>query len=464
MFKAKTWGWLGLGAGALLICLTVATLEPVDSAPYLKQPYYQGTLERLQQANSTNSVVTGELKAGFGRALLTPVGGKGGQGSNDSFRAVPLAGYGARKGKPAVGVHDDVYVKAVAIQVNNRIGVMAGADALIIPREVADRATAQLRKELGLGREQIYFGATHTHSSLGGWGKGTVAESFAGPYNEALSQWFSAQLETAVRSAVDDLKPATLGSGSFMAPEFVRNRLVGTLGAVDPEFTFAVVKQSTGRVAVIGSYAAHATVLSAGNMEFSADYPGYWEREVEKATGGVALFLAGGVGSHSPIPGAAGFEGAERMGKRLAELVRERLPLIGLTNVICFGFHGLEVELPPLHARLTDQVRLRPWVAKQLLPVSDGTFLQAFRLNNTVWISTPCDFSGELALGIKDFANRKGFNAVITSFNGDYIGYVIPARYYHLSGYEPRLMSFYGPATGEYLDDLARRLALSLWN
>jgi hypothetical protein len=198
-------------------------------------------------------------------------------------------------------------------------------------------------------------------------------------------------------------------------------------------------------------------------MEFSGDYPGYWQRALEQE-GGFAMFLAGGIGSHSPNPGAGAFEGAERMGNRLAQLVKERLPLVTLTNVVSFGIRGLDVALPPLHARLTDGVRLRPWLARQLLPVSDRTFVQGFRLNNAVWISTPCDFSGELALGIKDFAEARGFQCVVTSFNGDYIGYVIPARYYHLGGYEPRLMSFYGPNTADYLDDLLRRVAASLWN
>ena len=78
------------------------------------------------------------------------------------------------------------------------------------------------------------------------------------------------------------------------------------------------------------------------------------------------------------------------------------------------------------------------------------------------WISTPCDFSGELALGIKDYARRNGLQAVVTSFNGDYIGYVIPSRYYHLDGYEPRLMSFFGPDTPEYLSDLIRRMLAPL--
>ena len=37
----------------------------------------------------------------------------------------------------------------------------------------------------------------------------------------------------------------------------------GLLGKVDPEFSFAVFKQRGGKLAVLGIYAAHATVLSS---------------------------------------------------------------------------------------------------------------------------------------------------------------------------------------------------------
>ena len=88
--------------------------------------------------------------------------------------------------------------------------------------------------------------------------------------------------------------------------------------------------------------------------------------------------------------------------------------------------------------------------------------LAACRLQDTIWVAAPCDFSGELALGIKDAMRAQGFDAVVTSFNGDYVGYVIPARYYHLSGYEPRTMSFFGPYMGDYTDELIRALATAL--
>ena len=82
-----------------------------------------------------------------------------------------------------------------------------------------------------------------------------------------------------------------------------------------------------------------------------------------------------------------------------------------------------------------------------------------FRLDDVVWISTPCDFSGELSLGIKDFFRAKNADAVVTSFNGDYVGYIIPSRYYHLSGYEPRVMSFFGPNMPHYFDEMIRTMA-----
>ncbi len=448
---------------ALLAILLFACLDGVDYRPYLKSPYYAETATRLKANVVTNAFARGELKAGFGRALLTPtINAPQDDPEKGQFRAMPLAGFGNRRGKPATGVHDDVYVKAVALRVGETLGVMVGTDALIVPREVTELAMQRLAKELGLRREQLYLSATHTHSSLGAWGEGFVAESFAGGFQPGARVWFADRIATAVREAVADLKPASFGHGNFAAPEFIRNRLVGELGKVDPEFSLLVFKQNEGRLAVLGSYSAHATVLGGGNMEFSGDYPGCWERATEQATGGMAMFLAGGIGSQSPVPGDKAFAGAERMGKALAKESLEQLSRISLTNSIAFGILGLDVSLPTPHVRVTDGVRLRPWVASKLLPVGDQTFLQLFRLHDSVWISTPCDFSGELALGVKDFLRARGSSGVVTSFNGDYIGYVIPARYYHLGGYEPQLMSFFGPNVPDYFDELIRRMAVNL--
>jgi neutral ceramidase len=351
------------------------------------------------------------------------------------FRAVPLAGYGSRQGRPATGVHDELEVKAVVLRVADGLVALLGMDMLIVPPEVAARAMQRLRAELGLRREQVYFSATHTHAGPGGWGEGRVAEAFAGPFQPGVREWLADQIVSAVTAAVRDVRPARLGHGRFQAPVFVRNRLVGQLGRVDPEFSFILVEQAGGSRAVLGSFAAHATVLSGNVMEFSGDYPGDWQRAVESATGGMAVFLAGGMGSHSPVPGAKGFSGAERMGRALAERLLAQLPLTALSGEVALGVSAVDVALPDYNVRVADGIRLRPWVARRLLPADSPCLIQAVRLNGVVWVSTPCDFSGELALGIKDFLRQRGGDIVITSFNGGYIGYVIPARYYHLAGY-----------------------------
>ncbi len=456
---------LRFAAGLVLIIATlcVLCLDRVDYTPYFREEYYKETAARLHTLAATNVISTGELSAGFGRARLTPtINATEDDPSQGKFRSLPLAGYGDRKGRPATGVHDDLYVKCVAVRVGSTLGVMLGADALIIPREVADMAAARLHNDLGLSREQLYLSATHSHCSLGGWGEGKVGEAFGGKFNAGARSWFADRIVLAIRDAVTDLKPASFGHGHFTAGQFVKNRLVGELGEVDPEFSYAVLKQTNGVTAVMGSYAAHATVLSGSVMEFSADYPGYWQRALEEGQVSLAIFLAGAVGSHGPSVPEGGFKGAERMGQTLARTLLESIPKLTLTNSVNFGVLGLEVTLPPLNVRISDGLRLRPWVAGKLLPPQRHSFLQVFRLADSVWISTPCDFSGELALGVKDAVHEKGYEAVITSFNGDYIGYVIPSRYYHLNGYEPRLMSFYGPYVPDYFEELIRTMALRI--
>ncbi len=464
--KALRIAWrIAAGLVGLLVVVLFLGLDGVDSRPYLRAPYYAETSAQLRARIATNQVTRGELSAGFGCVRLTPsVNAAQDDPVHGQFRRVPLAGYGSRQGKPAAGVHDDLFVKAVALRVGDCLEVMVGADALIIPREVSEAAARRVADELKLSRDQLYLGATHTHASLGGWGEGPVASQFAGDFQPGVRVWFADCIASAVRLALSDLRPAAFGHSRFAAPGFVRNRLVGELGRVDPDFTYAVLKQREGRLAVLGSYGAHATVLSGDMMEFSADYAGAWQRAVEQATGGMAVFLAGGVGSHSPVPGTNGFAGAQRMGQALAAALLEQLPRTPLTNRIAFGALTVPVVLPPLNVRVSDGLRLRPWIARRLLGASDHTLLQVLRLDDLLWMSTPCDFSGELALDLKDTLRARGADAAVTSFNGDYVGYVIPARYYHLSGYEPRLMSFFGPNVPDYFEEMLRTMALSLWD
>ena len=76
-----------------------------------------------------------------------------------------------------------------------------------------------------------------------------------------------------------------------------------------------------------------------------------------------------------------------------------------------------------------------------------------------VWITTPADFSGDYALQIKNTLASKGFSSNVSSFNGSYVGYIVPGRYFYLDEYESRLMGWFGPNMGEYTVDMIRQIS-----
>ncbi|MBK7713695.1 MAG: neutral/alkaline non-lysosomal ceramidase N-terminal domain-containing protein [Bacteroidales bacterium] len=377
--------------------------------------------------------------------------------SEGRFSAVPLAGYGDRKGKPATGIHDTVYVKAVAIRTGGKTIVMIGADLLIMPPNITD-SVGVLLAHYGIGREQIFFSATHSHSSLGAWGPGFVGEQFAGKENKNLEKWLSQQIAKAVTLAMADLKPARAGYGCFDAGIYTRNRLIGESGTKNDEFCFLSFEQYGKKKAIIGSFSAHATTLGDDNMEISADYPGYWERRIEKATSGIALFCAGSMGSQSPVGEGNGFEKSRFIGEALADSLISHLKDVRHTDKIVFSALSLKMSLPEYHMRISTKINLTSFLSAKLMPPPNNVYLQAARIDKMVWITTPADFSGEYALQIKNALSAKGFHSNITSFNGNYVGYIIPGRYFYLDEYESKLMGWFGPNMGEYTVDLIGRI------
>lgn len=132
----------GLALTTLLLLVPLATLSRVDHTPFRDLPAWQDTAARLQELRTGTNVVVGELRAGFGRARLTPtLGAERDEPDQGRFRAVPLAGYGARQGRPATGVHQELWVKAVAFAVAGQTGVMVSAAALIPPLWFANRSS-----------------------------------------------------------------------------------------------------------------------------------------------------------------------------------------------------------------------------------------------------------------------------------------------------------------------------------
>lgn len=430
----------------------------VKDDPLMTSNYFKNTMSRVDSLKKTENHVFSTIQAGFCKISITPgINNSVDDASSGKFKAVPLAGFGNRKGKPATGVHDSIFVRSVALKVRARQMVFIGADLLIMPPNIIDEAVGQLASK-GITRDQLLFSATHSHSSIGAWGPGFVGEQFAGKANPEIQKWLVNCIVKAALGAVSDLSPAQISHGSFAAANLTRNRFIGELGTKNSDFTYILLNQNGKRKAVIGSYSAHATTQGAGNMLFSGDYPGSWERKMEAGSFDMALFCAGSIGSQSPSGKGKEFESARYIGESLADTLINKLPFNTYQDSTNFSAATLRVTLPEYHLRLTPRINLSTWLSNKLMPEPMNVYFQVLKIGKLVWISAPSDFSGEYALQIKNAMAAKGYDAVVTSFNGSYIGYIVPGRYFYMDEYEPKLMGWFGPTMGDYSMELIRHL------
>ncbi|HCN83569.1 MAG TPA: hypothetical protein DIT07_08090 [Sphingobacteriaceae bacterium] len=450
-----------LGAFLLLLLLVVFfSTSFVARETYFNEDYYKKNTANIDSLKPLTE--SGPIQAGFARVSITPtLNSKEDNYREGKFIGLPLAGYGDRKGKYTTGIHDSIFVKAAALKVGSQMVVLVGADLLIMPPGVIDSVAVLLAKK-GIQRGQVFFSASHSHSSLGGWGPGVIGEQFAGKENSNLERWLTQQISAVVISAVADMKPAKISTGNFPVGMYTKNRLIGKTGNKNNDFSFIVLEQTGHKKAVIGSYSAHATTLGGENMAISAEYPGYWQRKMEK-TFDYAVFVAGSVGSQSPAGGEGeGFDKTKFIGEALADSLNAHLSHLTLSDTTSFSCVSLKMQLPEYHIRLTTKLNLATALSKKLLPLTGDVYVQAVRMGNMIWMTAPCDFSGEFALQLKNSLRYYGYNANVSSFNGGYVGYIIPGRYFYLDEYEPKIMGWYGPNMGEYTMDVVRQIARAI--
>ncbi|MBN2089999.1 neutral/alkaline non-lysosomal ceramidase N-terminal domain-containing protein [candidate division KSB1 bacterium] len=434
----------------ILFIIIIISIRSVDYTPYFLTSYYETTIDSLKVWEDRLAVLPKRaekagFQAGFSKISVTP--GLG----------VPLAGYADRNGLPNHGVHDSLFASTLAIKSGSQEVLLVGIDALIVPRKLAEAVMAVVGPKTGFKRYQILFGATHTHSGPGAWQKGWLAQKFAGNYDDKTFQFLTRQISQSIIEAYENLSSAKIGFSSINLPEFTKNRLVKEKGTIDPEFSFGLVQFAALNQVLLGSYSAHATTLSGENMRYSGDYPGYWVRRIETQPTRKAFFMAGGVGSHSPKAIGQNFERSRYIGEATADSVLKYVDSVQFDDLWPVFSIGIKVNLPEPHIRISNHWRLAPWLARKIVFEND-TWLQLVRIGSTIIIGAPADFSGEIAAQLKDYAHRLGYRLVVTSFNGSYIGYIVPSKYYHLNEYESRLMSFFGPTIGDYFPDLMRRM------
>lgn len=365
------------------------------------------------------------LRAGVARVDITPPAG------------VPLGGYGARKGKPATGVHDPLYAKALVLDSGAERIAICTVDMVLMPSSLYDDVAKQVAAQTKIPKDHLMICASHSHAGFGAVFKET--RFITGAFDASLYRTVVDKLASAIVEAERKLAPARYGSGLTRVETLSRNRTRDG-GPIDPDLHVLRIDRANGEpLAALMNFAAHPTVLGASTMEFSADFVGYATAAMEKtAPGLLALYANGTQGNVAPNPPkgeGGGFAACERMGKALADEALSVFLGIGTTDRV-----PIKVAFQPVKVRLTPHIDI-------------DTYAQQFAIDQDVIVAIPGEAFVELGQAIKAKGRELGFRHVMTFglANGS-IGYMLPRDLWMKHEYES-LVSAAGIGLGPFVRD-----------
>ncbi|MEE3258251.1 MAG: hypothetical protein VX293_03485 [Candidatus Latescibacterota bacterium] len=272
---------------------------------------------------------TGLLQAGAAMVDITPPAG------------THLAGSGAGEHRSAQTVMDPLYAKAIAFAIGERRVCMVILDLTIVTGDYTKKIRAGIGAQTGLPPEAIMVQATQTHSapSLGhfmldpDFPLETTAESeYLRGAERAYGDRVAAAVVNVAVEAVGKMQPARIGLGRGVLGDLAFNRrgirrdgsiampkpqgrerqpfgiadICYLEGPMDPEVGVCCIQDMDMRpLAFLLHYTCHP-VNAFGQREtyraVSADWPGAWSREMQRAFGAdvVPLVINGCCGNINP--------------------------------------------------------------------------------------------------------------------------------------------------------------------
>lgn len=269
----------------------------------------------------------GGWRAGTARTRLTP------------DRPIQMAGFGARN-VPAEGRLSELFGKSLVLEdATGQRALLITLDLVGIHADTANHIKTRITHECSLQAHQIVINCSHTHS-------GPVVGQNLAPLHyllvpasqqRLLDEFESTLIDRVIelaKTAIDDLEPCSVTHGRGLctvavnrrenpATEVAERRALGTLvGPFDHDVPVLAIRRSDQTLkTIVFGYACHATVLNG--RQWSGDYPGFAQSEVERRFPKVnAMFWAGCGADQNPLP-RRNVELAKSYGERLAAAVSE---------------------------------------------------------------------------------------------------------------------------------------------
>jgi len=472
---------------AVLLSILVVILlfiKPVDSEKFDYSHFLETSKINIEKTISEEYLKdTSQLKSAWTKENITP-----------NFK-VRMVGYGIRGDFKSV--HDSLFVRTILLSTRHKTYAIISYDILIVSPIIV-KAVEQKFSENNIHLDGIYYSASHSHSSFGGWSDKLMGYLILGGYDKQIVEQIANATLSTVKKASKDLKKTKTGFQKYNIPRLVSNRLSHQL-PYDAWIRIIKFLRDDGSTALLSTFQAHPTTLTNKISSLSGEYPGELCSQLEKnKTVGFAMFCAGAVASHSEyleqIPvdvdelKYAGFVVPYKKNyirffldlKLYTEnkIIKYDLPYFNDLNryvdsltkytTICYNqikisetnklnFAKIPIELKSTSMRLNKYVQLRDWAFDAIIGKQSAS-ITALRIGDVVLLGTPCDFSGQFYADIDSLCQKRKIIPVLTSFNGDYIGYITPDKYFDLDNSEVVEMNWYGYGSGSYMLEIIKQI------
>ena len=432
---------------AVLLLFLVFSVEPVEDASDEFLSAYDKSLNSIAEWDFEITKDTAQpFKIGWAKASIMPK------------QVSPMAGYRYRSAFQSV--HDSLFCRAFVLKKGDIKAAMVTLDMLIFPPAVVAELKNKLQ-ETTWQLDELYLSATHTHNGTGNWAKGAYGIFVSGGFDQDYVVSIAKAIAKAIENAEKSAQIGQMGIGSCEAPNFVRNRLIQE-GLENSQLKWIRFAKESGAEAALISFTAHPTTISSKHHVISNDYPHFLEKYLlQNSHLEMAAFFAGPMGSHAPEGQKGGasdyFALPAKIGEGLAKKVLQDWNKADFFSPTSLSVDQVPIYLEDLHIRFLPKWRTRAWLFKALTEQQD-LYIDVLQIDSLTFLSTPCDFSGELAIDINQSlsAQRK---LMIHNFNGGYIGYITPDQYYHnISKPETMEMNWVGPKNGSYMSDLILKI------
>ncbi len=401
------------------------------------------------------SASAAELTAGVARVDLTP----------PLDLKAPLGGYGERMNRPAEGVHDRIFAKALVLGQGSQKFALVTVDIVGFPPPLKPALLERLAAD-GWSSEQLMLLASHSHTSIE-MNAINPANTFQIPqigiYSPRVYEFVLDRLVQVVRDAERQPQPVLVGTSSAAIDGWNRNRRGGAI--VDKELTVTRIDTTQRKpLAVLVNFTAHPTFMSGEDMWFSGDWPGHLQRTIESLIGeGVtAMYFNGAEGDQAPLgrPGAgeSHWERAERYGRDLGIVAYKQWQSTKTHPDSTLAYHSHKIALPDRtwHPDFMKtggaEYGFNETLLKEMLPRMFPTQAESvsLRLGDLVIVGIPGEMAASLGMKIKSETARQtgAAHSVIGGLADAWISYMLPAEEYRRGGYESSV-SFYGEKLGD---------------